>query len=221
MGAVSGELKVGLRAILTQTAQGLAGEVGCVRGQALPCMEGATRLSRKIFPKKKKTLGAIWGIPLQQQLQPPLHPATHPGTVCTSTQRELRLQASPRAGCPATRRVPSYRGVCPSTGECPHLISEGAETQAPTRGGCPVTRSVPSNQEYAHPPGSVYTSSQRELRPQAPGRVRIKEGSARTPIARRRPTIKKVRVEDGNTRILPGRGNPPTKQTPTDKKRRR
>ena len=177
-------MKVGPLGTLTQTAPGLAGEVGCVRGQALPCTEGATGVSRRIFPQKKKTLRGTLG-------------------------------NSPAATAPVSSPP------CHPWGDCVHLISEGAETQAPTRGGCPVTRSVPSNQEYAHPPGSVYTSSQRELRPQAPGRVRIKEGSARTPIARRRPTIKKVRVEDGNTRILPGRGNPPTKQTPTDKKRRR
>ena len=45
--------------MLTWTAPGLAGEVGCVRGQALPCKERATGSSRRIFPKKKQTL---WGI---------------------------------------------------------------------------------------------------------------------------------------------------------------
>ena len=187
-----------------------------MRGQALPCMEGATRLSRKIFPKKKKTLGAIWGIPLQQQLQFPLYPTilrgivrtssrrelrlqaptgggypetrecTHePGSAPTSSQRKLRLQAPPGAGCPATGSVPSYWAVCPSTREYPHLISEEAETAGTTQGR------VPSDRECAHTPGSVCTSSWRKLRPQAHGRVRIKEGSACTPIAQRRPTIKK------------------------------
>ena len=141
-----GELRVGPGRTLTQTVPGLAGEVGCVRGQAFPCTEGATGLSRRIFQKRKRPLVALWGIPLQQQLQSPLHPATHP------------------------------------------------------------------SREHVHPPGSVCTSSQRELRPQEPGRVQIKEGSAHTHIAQRRPTIKKEGVVAGNPRIPPGRGNPPTKE---------
>ena len=131
------------------------------------------------FPKRKRPSGALWGIPLQQQLQSALHPATcqfrecvhPPGTVSTSSRRELRLQEPPRGGCPVN--------------------------------------------------GSVCTSSQRELRLQEPGRVQIKEGSASTPIAQRRPTIKKEWVETGNTRIPPGRGNPPTKESPTENNRRR
>ena len=78
------------------------------------------------------------------------------------------------------------RGLCASTRECLHIISEGVETTGTNRG------SVPSDRECAHPPGSVCTSSWRELRPQAPGRVRIKEGSVCTPVALRRPTIKRV-----------------------------
>ena len=66
---------------MTQTAPGLAGEVGCVRGQALPCTEEATGLSRRIFPKEKDPPGHF-GDPLKQQLQSPLHPATRPETVC-------------------------------------------------------------------------------------------------------------------------------------------
>ena len=81
MGAGWGELKVGMCETLTRTVLSLAGKVGCVRGQALPYMEGATRLSRGIFPKRKRPLGVLWGIPLHQQLQSPLHPTTHLGTV--------------------------------------------------------------------------------------------------------------------------------------------
>ena len=51
-------VKVGPPAIMTQTAPGLAGDMGCVREQALPCTEGARGSNRRIFPKKKKTL---WG----------------------------------------------------------------------------------------------------------------------------------------------------------------
>ena len=39
-----------------------------------------------------------------------------------------------------------WPGVCPSTGECPHLILEGAETTGTTQRGCPATRSAPSDQ---------------------------------------------------------------------------
>ena len=177
-------MKVGPSVILTHTARGLAGKVGCVRGQALPCMEGATRLSRKIFPKKKKTLGAIWGIPLQQQLQSLLHPNTRQQTVCTSSQRELRLQASPRGGYPVTRSTPNDRGVCPSTRECLHLISEGTETT-----GTRESANQGSLCSHTHSPEEAYH--------------------------------KKEWVEAWITRIPPGRGNPPTKETPTDKKRRR
>ena len=127
-----------------------------MRGQALPCMVGATGLSRRIFPKKKKTLWGTLGNSLA---------ATAP--VCSPPCHSL------------------VRGVCTSTGDCAHLISQGAETAGTTRAR------VPSNRECAHPPGSARTSSRSELRPQDPGRVRIKEGSARTPIARRRPAIKK------------------------------
>ena len=120
-----------------------------------------------------------------------------------------------------------------------NLISEGAETTGTTQGR------VPSNRECAQLPGSartssrrelrlqapprggcsangsVCTSSWRELRPQEPQRVRIKKGSACTPIAERKPTIKKQWVQAGNTRIPPGRGNPSTKESPTDNNRRR
>ena len=90
MGAGWGELKVELCVTLTQTVLGLAGEVGCVRGQALPCTEGGRGSSRRIFPEKKKTL---WGT----------------------------LGNSPAAKAPVSSppRHPS--------GDCAHLISEGAE----------------------------------------------------------------------------------------------
>ena len=158
------------------TAPRLAGEVGYVRGQALPCKEGATGLSRRIFRKKKKTL---WGT----------------------------LGNSPAATAPVSS--PPHH----PSGDCVHLISEGAETTGTTRGR------LPSNRECAQQTGSAHTSSRRELRPQAPGRVQIKEGSAHTPIAWRRPTIKEW-VEAGNTRTPPGRGNQRTKESPTDNNRR-
>ena len=75
MGDSWGELRVGPCGALTRTAPGLAGEVGCVRGQAPPYMERATGLSRRIFSKRKRPLGAVWEIILKQQLQSPLHPA--------------------------------------------------------------------------------------------------------------------------------------------------
>ena len=185
MDADWGELTVGPCGTLTQTVPGLTREVGCVRGQALPCMEGHS-IEQEDFLKKKKTLrGTLGNSPaaISPVSSPPRHPSGEcvhrPGSVCTASWRELRLQAPTRGVCRAT-------GLGLETGEC------------------------------AHPPGSVRTSSGRELRPQAPGRVRINEGPVCTPIAQRRPTIKKEWAEAGNTRILPGRGNPPT-----DKKSRR
>ena len=160
---------------------------------------GSCRIEHQDFPKKKNPQGHFGEFPCSNSssllfTQPP----AHPGSVCIDL------------------------GVCAPTRDCAHPLGtvytssrRELRLQAPTRVGCPVTGVC------AHPPGSVRTSSRRELRPQAPGRVRIKEGSARTPIAQRRPTIKKGWVEAGNTRIPPGKGNPPTKETPTAKNRRR
>ena len=106
MGIGWGELKVGPFVALTQTAPSLAGEVGCVRGQALPCMEGVTGVRRRIFPKKKKTLGSTLG-------------------------------NSPAATAPVSS--PTHH----QSGNCAHLISEGAETIGTTRGR------VPRDQECA------------------------------------------------------------------------
>ena len=168
--------------ILTWTAPGLAGEVGCVRGQALPYTQGATELSRRIFPQKKKTLWRTLGnspAATAPVSSPPHHPsgdcahlisegaettgttrgrvpsnwecAHPPGSAHISSRRRLRLQASTGSGCP-------------STGECAHLISEGAETTGTTQ------VRVPSNRECAQLPGNARTSSRRELRLQEPPR---------------------------------------------------
>ena len=94
IGARSRELRVEPCGALTWTVPGLAGEVGCVRGQALPGTEEATGLSRRIFPKRKRPWEALWGILLQQQLQSPLHLATRP----------------------------PVQGGCTSTGECTHPL---------------------------------------------------------------------------------------------------
>ena len=136
MGAGQGELKVGPPVILTRTATSLAGEGNCVRGQALPCTEGATGSNRRIFPKKKKTLWGTLGnspaatAPVSSPTRHPSGNSAHlisegaettgttrgrvpsnqecahpPGNAHTSFQRELRLQASPREGCPANGSV--------------------------------------------------------------------------------------------------------------------
>ena len=42
-------------------------------------------------------------------------------------------------------------GVCLSTGECAHLISEGTETIGPSRAGCPSTGRVPRHQGVLAP----------------------------------------------------------------------
>ena len=50
MGAGWGELRVGPYGALTWTVLSLAGEVGCVRGQDLPCM----KIEQEDFLKKRK-----------------------------------------------------------------------------------------------------------------------------------------------------------------------
>ena len=60
MGTGWGELRVGPCGTLTQRVPSLAGEVGCVRGQALPCMEGHS-IEQEDFLKKKKTLRGTLG----------------------------------------------------------------------------------------------------------------------------------------------------------------
>ena len=95
-----------------------------------------------------------------------------PGSAHTSFQRELKLQEPLGQGA-------QQPGVCLPTGECSHLISEGAETTGTTWGR------VPSNRECAYPPGSAYTSSQRKLRLQAlPGEGAHTRGSACTSFQR-------------------------------------
>ena len=144
-GAGLGELKVGLHAILTRTAPCLAGEVGCVRGQALPCTEGATGSRRRIFPQKKKTL---WGT-LETSLAATAPVCSPPGhspvpEVCTSTGDCVHLISE---GAETTDITPGQDaqqpGVCLSTGDCPHLISEGTETIGITGGVCPATWECP------------------------------------------------------------------------------
>ena len=158
--------------MLTRTAPGLAGEVGCVRGQALPCTEGATGSSRRIFPKKKKTL---WGT----------------------------LGNSPAATAPVSS--PPHH---PSR-NCAHLISEGAETAGTTQGR------VPSEWECLHlNSAGTETTGTRESANQR--RLYMHTHSPEKAYHK-----KKEWVEAGNTRIPPTRGNPSTKETPTDKKRRR
>ena len=55
--------------------------------------------------------GTTWGrVPSNLECAYPL------GSACTSSWRELRLQAPPGAGCPATGNVPIHQGV-----RAPHL----------------------------------------------------------------------------------------------------
>ena len=69
----------------------------------------------------------------------------HPlGSACNSSERQLRLQAPPGAGCPATR-------VCPATWKCLHLILEGAETTSTTQGRVPSDRECASDRGVSVP----------------------------------------------------------------------
>ena len=155
MGTGWGDLRVGPCGTLTQRVPSLAGEVGCVRGQALPCMEGHS-IEQEDFLKKKKTLR---------------------GTLGNSTAATAPVSSPPSH--------PPIQGACAPTRECLHLISEGAETTG-TRESANQRRLY----MHTHSPEKAYHK-------------------------------KKEWVEAGNTRIPPGRGNPPTKETPTDKNRRR
>ena len=108
-----------------------------------------------------ETTGTTWG-----RVTSKWECAHPPGSARTSSWRELRLQAPPWAGCPATGSVPIHQGVitphlrgssdyrhhpgqgalqlevCTATWECLHLISEGAETTGTPGGGCTVNGSV-------------------------------------------------------------------------------
>ena len=59
IGARSRELRVGPCGALTWTVPGLAGEVGCVRGQALPCIEQQDWAGG--FSQKEKDPGGTLG----------------------------------------------------------------------------------------------------------------------------------------------------------------
>ena len=114
MGAGWGDLRVWPCGALTRTVPGLDGEAGCVRGQTLPCTEGARegRIEQEDSLKKKKTLGGTLGnspAATAPVSSPPGHLpfwecAHRPGSVCT------------------------HWSLYAPTWECPHLISEGAET---------------------------------------------------------------------------------------------
>ena len=112
-------------------------------------------------------------------------------------------------------KVPSDRGVYLSTRECLHLISEGAETTGTNQGRVPSDWSLcaPTGEcphlisEGTETTGTRESVNQRRLCTH----IHIPEEAYH----------KKEWVEAGNIRIPPGRGNPPTKETPTDKKRRR
>ena len=142
-----------------------------MRGQALPCMEGATEVSRRIFPKKKKTLwGTLGNSPAATApvSSPPCHPL---GDCAHLISEEAETTGTTQGRVPSDQvcaqrlgSVSSDWGVCPSTGSARTSPWRELRLQAPTMGGCLATR------ECAHPLRSALTSSQRELRLQAPPR---------------------------------------------------
>ena len=115
-------MKVGPCATLTLTVPGLAGEVGYVRGQALPCMEGVTGVRRRIFPKKKKTLGSTLGnspAATAPVSSPPRHPLGDCALLILEGAETIGTTWGGGAQLPGS--VPIHRGV-----SAPH--SEGTET---------------------------------------------------------------------------------------------
>ena len=109
----------------------------CVKVQALPCTEGATGSSRRIFPKKKKTLwGTLGNSPAATA--PVSSPPHHHLGDCAHLISEGAETTDITPGQDAQQP-----GVCLSTGDCPHLISEGTETIGITGGVCPATWECP------------------------------------------------------------------------------
>ena len=144
MGASWGDLRIGPYEVLTMAVSGLAGEVGCVRGQALPCTEGAAGLSRRIFSKRKRPSGSLWGILLQQQLRSVFSPPGH-----------LALPW----GCGGHwAQILNTRGRVHTWDHRHRLGSMGTL-------GRPCTTTLKGE-----------SATQRNVRPQALGRVQIKEG---------------------------------------------
>ena len=134
-----GELKVGPHVILTLTAPGLAGEVGCVRGQPLPCTEGATGLSRRIFPQKKKTLWCSLGNPpaAKAPFSSPRPPPHHLLGDCAHLTWEGAETTGTTQG-----RVPSNR-ECAYPPESAHTSSRRElRLQASPRGRVPIHEGV-------------------------------------------------------------------------------
>ena len=110
VGAGWGELRVGPRGALTRTVPYLAREGGCVRGQALPCREGATALSRRIFPKRKRPSGALWGT-----LQSPLHPGCQAlPQGCGGNQAQILSTKHRGESAQHTETTGTNRGECNS-----------------------------------------------------------------------------------------------------------
>ena len=137
MGAGWGELRVGPCGALTRTVPGLAGEVGCVRGQALPYMEqqdwaggfsqkekdpqgnfgefSCSSSSSLLSTKQPGTPAGVWGSSSPNQSPNPKHRGECPHW------RDLRPQASGRvhmAEGPA-------RTHSPEEGECLNLWVQG------------------------------------------------------------------------------------------------
>ena len=162
-------MKVGPRAILTRKAHSLAGEVGCLREQALPCMEGATGLSRRIFPKKKKTLWGTLGsspaatAPVSSPPHHPLGDCAHlisEGAETTGTTRGRVPSNRECAYPPGSPRNSSRRELrlqaspgegSQSPGGARTSFQKELRLQAPPRAGCPVSGSVPSYLEVHAP----------------------------------------------------------------------
>ena len=102
-----GELRVGLCGALTRTAPGLAGEVGCVRAQALPCTE------QKDFLKKKETVGGSLGnsAAAAPVSSPPGCPPSPPRGLCGASSPNPKHRAGGSAHLGEPEITGTYQGV--------------------------------------------------------------------------------------------------------------
>ena len=94
------------------------------------------RYEQEDFPKKKMTLGSTLGnspaatapVSSPHHTRPSGECAHRPGSLFTSSRRELRPKEPTGGVCPATMESAQPWELCTSTRENQHLILEGTET---------------------------------------------------------------------------------------------
>ena len=122
----------------------------CERGQALPCTEGATGSSRRIFPQKKKTLwGTLGNSPAATApvSSPPCHRSGNCVHLISGSVPIHRVVLTPHLGGSQDYKHHPGEGAHP-LGRARTSLHRDLRLQAPPGAGCPAN-------------GCVCTSSQR------------------------------------------------------------